>query len=1082
MPMPLELQPLIEQFGVELRAFSRSADGKALRSDLAAFVVAPAAEIGQVTESVMGATATARWFARMPGELALHDALPLLAPDKMTATSASKSLGSALGTLHAGIRSLLQGGALQDELLPQKLLQGAFGTDPVSAALRKPFGPGPKLPPLDLPKAVDVEALVRKGALLDALRQFAQCGTAASDAKQSTWTPRFLGQVVKIDPPRACPGDTVVIHFTGLGATPPDLSDGSRLVLRLASAFGLYEYIDLDQLQPGISSSGWRDAGELKLVLPTNASSGCVDIMLLPPPPPGEGGPHCLLGALDALHGTLHAAGLGGAARVLTADLTAAAFHALGLAVQTAPACVPGGPSWLWAGPPRIRLFQVLEPGPVHPRGYLTLQWEVENAEKITIAPFTAADSPTQHELPALAGPLSASGSLRLAVKCTRHWSGGYRLQAANDQGCKGNPAEASVPLASGWGRYRVGTGKVRLNFRPDATSPAYPMRMAGFADEQQVAQSESDPVHARAFVIEALEQGPASAPLAIAVADIWTCTLAVKKEVLRRLAVRFGASRYRDENVLIAGTHTHAVPGGYSDYFLYNFSIGGFDARVFEIIVTGLVEAIAQADRHLAPGALHLHSGIVEGCGENRSIEAFRLNKDVGHDDRQAVDRTMTILVLSEHRLGHKTPVPVGLLDWYAIHPTSLGYMNTGISGDSKGWAEALVEIDRPGLVAAFANANAGDISGNVGHGIPLGSPADPGRLDQDRARMMLLGRIQALTALSLIHGPGEELAGPLDCRLRFVDMDNQPVAAAPGERTWPAAIGVSFGAGSSEDGQAAVYLGPVKLLSKIQEGVTHAVHNKGAVEFAAIGGPVLHGLMSVLLLSLVALATGAAGATALGVTQALAGAAGAMALLQPSPGASWFFGLLGKFAFNSKVIAPAPSGDFRWEWIPPDPVFFPPDFAHGHGDKPILFPAGLWKLRRTPLAGGTAQELECPLVPHRLPMQVLRIGQLLVVGVPAEFTCVAGRRLVQRLQPLLQRADTRVVVTNYANGYAGYVTTPEEYDAQHYEGASTLYGRHTLDAYLEELERLTRALVSGQPVAPGAPFDVPARYERPL
>lgn len=37
----------------------------------------------------------------------------------------------------------------------------------------------------------------------------------------------------------------------------------------------------------------------------------------------------------------------------------------------------------------------------------------------------------------------------------------------------------------------------------------------------------------------------------------------------------------------------------------------------------------------------------------------------------------------------------------------------------------------------------------------------------------------------------------------------------------------------------------------------------------------------------------------------------------------------------------------------------------------------------------------------------------------------------------------DAYVVIAGPANTYAHYVTTPEEYDVQRYEGASTLFGR---------------------------------------
>ena len=46
-----------------------------------------------------------------------------------------------------------------------------------------------------------------------------------------------------------------------------------------------------------------------------------------------------------------------------------------------------------------------------------------------------------------------------------------------------------------------------------------------------------------------------------------------------------------------------------------------------------------------------------------------------------------------------------------------------------------------------------------------------------------------------------------------------------------------------------------------------------------------------------------------------------------------------------------------------------------------------------------------------------------------------------------------TLLVVAGLSNAYAGYVTTAEEYDKQHYEGGSTHFGRWTLAAYATNL-----------------------------
>jgi neutral ceramidase len=65
-----------------------------------------------------------------------------------------------------------------------------------------------------------------------------------------------------------------------------------------------------------------------------------------------------------------------------------------------------------------------------------------------------------------------------------------------------------------------------------------------------------------------------------------------------------------------------------------------------------------------------------------------------------------------------------------------------------------------------------------------------------------------------------------------------------------------------------------------------------------------------------------------------------------------------------------------------------------------------------------------------------------------------MAGRRLRAAVKQVLVEgnvvgADQEVYVTiaGLANNYASYVTTFEEYQAQRYEAASTIYGPHTLD-----------------------------------
>ena len=105
---------------------------------------------------------------------------------------------------------------------------------------------------------------------------------------------------------------------------------------------------------------------------------------------------------------------------------------------------------------------------------------------------------------------------------------------------------------------------------------------------------------------------------------------------------------------------------------------------------------------------------------------------------------------------------------------------------------------------------------------------------------------------------------------------------------------------------------------------------------------------------------------------------------------------------------------------------------------------------------------------VPETLPFQVFVVGELAIVGLPAEITTMAGRRIRSDVQAqLASQGVTSVVIAGLSNSYSGYVATREEYQTQHYEGASTAFGQHTLGAYRQEVSDLAAAISSGQPVS---------------
>jgi len=117
-------------------------------------------------------------------------------------------------------------------------------------------------------------------------------------------------------------------------------------------------------------------------------------------------------------------------------------------------------------------------------------------------------------------------------------------------------------------------------------------------------------------------------------------------------------------------------------------------------------------------------------------------------------------------------------------------------------------------------------------------------------------------------------------------------------------------------------------------------------------------------------------------------------------------------------------------------------------------------------------------PWAPSTVSIQILRLGQLILLVVPTELTTMAGRRLrnAVRKEMIADGAigeDAVLVVAGLANGYADYTTTYEEYHAQRYEGASTIFGPHQLAGYVQEFRKLAKAIATGTKPVSAPPYE---------
>jgi neutral ceramidase len=504
-----------------------------------------------------------------------------------------------------------------------------------------------------------------------------------------------------------------------------------------------------------------------------------------------------------------------------------------------------------------------------------------------------------------------------------------------------------------------------------DITLPVVGVQMMGFVRADQISEGLHQRQYARTFVIADIT---GKTRLAIVTCDIAFPTHTLKLAVLERLREKFG-NRYEHANLVLAGTHTHAAPGGYHHHISASRLGGGFYGQCFDALVDGITESIVAADADLKPARILLAQGAVEGAGVNRSRVAYMNNPPEERGKYQSdVDTAMTLLSFV------RDDGPVGTLNWFAVHGTSMNYHNKLISGDNKGYAAYVMEqahgtryTGKPEFVAAFAQSNAGDVTPNLNL-----NNTGPGKSDVESTQ--IIGARQARMAAKLLDQTGEVLDGPIEFRHEFVDFSRLTVAGeftgTGPQRTCPSALGYSFAAGSTEDGGG------------------HPLFHEGMKESI----PVID----------------------------------AMARMN-------FPGL-------------EPTDQLRRCQKP----------------KAILLATGLAK--------PPAQE-------QVLPIGVAKIGRLVLAVGPAEFTTMAGRRIRAALSKELGVEERYVVIAGYANDYANYVSTREEYESQQYEGGSTVFGPWTEAAYRQEFVKLARAMKHGEPVvSKDTPVDMRTRVKASL
>ncbi|EPS68686.1 hypothetical protein M569_06080, partial [Genlisea aurea] len=225
---------------------------------------------------------------------------------------------------------------------------------------------------------------------------------------------------------------------------------------------------------------------------------------------------------------------------------------------------------------------------------------------------------------------------------------------------------------------YLIGIGSY------DITGPAADVNMMGYANAEQIASGIHFRLRARTFIVAE----PSGNRILFVNLDACMASQLVTIKVLQKLKARYG-NVYTKDNVAISGIHTHAGPAGYLQYVVYLITSLGFVRQSFDALVNGIEQSVIQAHKNLRPGSIYVDKGELLDAGVNRSPSAY-LNNPVSERKKYEynVDTDMTLLKFVDDEWG-----PVGSFSWFATHGTSMSRTNSLISGDNKGAAARFME-----------------------------------------------------------------------------------------------------------------------------------------------------------------------------------------------------------------------------------------------------------------------------------------------------------------------------------------------------------------------------------------------------
>ena len=518
--------------------------------------------------------------------------------------------------------------------------------------------------------------------------------------------------------------------------------------------------------------------------------------------------------------------------------------------------------------------------------------------------------------------------------------------------------------------------------------------------------------LYARAFVVDAGE-----APMVYVSAELVHMTESIKPGVLKALKAD-GYDCFSEENVMITATHCHSSTSNTSWFALYDLinGIPGYDDESYRVIVKGITRAIEQAYDTRVSGSVYLVYGDTDISASNRSADAFLTNMNVGDYGYEInADGSFsyeTGLKAAKNAYNHEM-AGIVLTD---SKGNDMGFLNFfGSHGTSNSIDNTFVASDHKGYAAlkveeamgeGFVAAFAQADSGDT-------SPNAVQESDYHDAFQRPADMDAAADAIEnqIVHGNQEA-----DAALKLINNASRTKLTGEFDFNYTA---IDFSDITVDLKYVGDYHMPYDDLSAGCVKTSEPCIGAGIIAGDEEGAP---------------------------VDNAAEGA------------------VKHNFVWNEK------SGSY--DRIPCD--FKMIDLYGLQYLFEPFWPLAMKILQSDGYDDAQMEKVVCLAVGELMqpvqPLQIMRMGSLAIVGVPFELTFEQSNRTKAVLEDTLA-ADgvTKVIIATHANAYSQYVTTREEFAAQHYEGATCLFGPWSGAAMTQELDKLAQGIVSGEKAPKG-------------